>query len=108
MSRSIFVPFLAAAFLVAPAALPSAFVPSTTLNLSGSAEARAVTVKSAKSNSSERTKTKRSVTGYHKKAKTKQSGKIGRSEDGTMTSYRLAPERPTKREPARRVISKNK
>jgi hypothetical protein len=50
MSRTLFVSFLAATFLVAPAALPSAFAPSTTLNLSGSAEAAA----KIKTNASER------------------------------------------------------
>jgi hypothetical protein len=39
MSRSLFVTLLAAAFLVAPAALPSAFVPAIAPNLSGSAKA---------------------------------------------------------------------
>jgi hypothetical protein len=53
MSRSLLIAILASAFLVAPAALPSAFAPSTTLNLSGSAEA-AAKIKSTKANASER------------------------------------------------------
>jgi hypothetical protein len=53
MSRSHLIAVLASAFLVAPAALPSPFAPSTTLNLCGSAEA-AAKIKSTKANAGER------------------------------------------------------
>jgi hypothetical protein len=49
MSRILFVPFLAAAFLVAPAMLPQAFVPATMPGLSGSAQA-AKNLNSSRSN----------------------------------------------------------
>jgi hypothetical protein len=52
MSRSLLIAILASVFLVVPA-LPIAFAPSTTLNLSGSAEA-AAKIKSTKANASER------------------------------------------------------
>jgi hypothetical protein len=57
MSRILFVPLLAAAFLVAPAMLPQAFAPATTLGLSGSAEA-AINLNSSRSN----TRTKKTKT----------------------------------------------
>jgi uncharacterized membrane protein YgcG len=40
MSRNLFVPFLAAAFVLAPGILPTVFAPSTTMSLSGSALAQ--------------------------------------------------------------------
>jgi len=49
MSRSIFIPFLAAAFLVVPAALPSSFAPAIAPGFSGSAQA-AKNLNSSRSN----------------------------------------------------------
>jgi hypothetical protein len=49
MSRSLLVAFLAAAFLVAPAALPSSFAPDIAPALSGSAQA-AKNLNSSRSN----------------------------------------------------------
>jgi hypothetical protein len=49
MFRSLFIPFLAVAFLAAPAALPSSFAPAIAPGLSGSAQA-ATTVNSSRSN----------------------------------------------------------
>jgi hypothetical protein len=49
MSRSIFISFLAATFLVAPAAVPSAFVSAIAPGLSGSAQA-AKNLNSSRSN----------------------------------------------------------
>ena len=40
MSRNLFVPFLAAAFVLAPGILPAVLAPSTTMNLSDSALAQ--------------------------------------------------------------------
>jgi len=51
MFRKSLIPLLAAALLVAPSMLPRMFVPSTTVDLSSSAEA-ATTVNSSKSNAS--------------------------------------------------------
>jgi hypothetical protein len=49
MSRSLFIAFVAAAFLVVPAALPSAFVPAMAPGLSGSALA-ALNLNTSRSN----------------------------------------------------------
>jgi hypothetical protein len=51
MSRSIFIPFLAAAFLIAPAALPAAFAPVMgPPGFSGSAQAKTINLNSSRSN----------------------------------------------------------
>jgi hypothetical protein len=71
--RSIYILFLAAAFLVAPAALPSAFVSAIAPGLSGSAQA-AINLNSSRSNNYRKNKTGKNKTGKNKSSTKRMGG----------------------------------
>jgi hypothetical protein len=62
MSHKYLMPFLAAAFLVAPAVLPRALVSAIAPGVSGTAQAKAINLNSSRSNNYRTAKTRGSVT----------------------------------------------